>query len=117
MANANNFKATIIKTFIREGKEYNCYKDIFEANKIDLEHELSRVGKKNWQKNIYKTNEIKKFVKILKKLHGEVQKETDATAISGKLNKIASLLDRDENDCDQLDGFIDDIKRSLVNLN
>ena len=117
MANANNFKATIIKTFIREGKEYNCYKDIFEVSKIDLEHKLSRVGKKNWQKNIYKTNEIKKFVEILKKLHGEVQKETDATAISGKLNKIASLLDRDENDCDQLDGFIDDIKRSLVNLN
>ena len=26
------------------------------------------------------------FVEILKKLHGEVQKETDSTAISAKLN-------------------------------
>ena len=56
MASVNNFKTTIVKTFIREGKEYNCYKDIFEANKIDLEHELSRVAKKNWPKNIYKAN-------------------------------------------------------------
>ena len=30
MANVNNFKAII------EGKQYNRYKDIFEANKIDL---------------------------------------------------------------------------------
>ena len=56
-------------------------------------------------------------MEILKKLHGEVQKETDATTISGKLNKIVSLLDRDDDDCDQVDGFIDDIKRGLVNLN
>ena len=109
MASVNNFKTIIVKTFIREGKEYNFYKDIFEANKIDLEHELSRVGKKNWPKNIYKANEIKHFVEILKKLHSEVQKETDATAISGKLNKIASLLDRNDDDCSQVGGFIDDI--------
>ena len=117
MANINNFKATIIKTFIREGKEYNYYKDIFEVNKIDLKHKLSRVGKKNWKKYIYKANGIKNFVEISKKLHGEVQKETDGTAISGKLNKIVSLLDRDEDDCNQVDSFIDDIKYGLVNLN
>ena len=56
-------------------------------------------------------------MEIFKKLHREVQKETDATTISGKLNKIPSLLDRDKDDCDQVDGFIDDIKCGLVNLN
>ena len=117
MANVNNFKATIFKTFLREGKEYNCYKDIFEVNKIVLEHELSQIGGKNWQKNIYKANETKNFVEILKKLHGEVQKVTDASTVSGKLNKIASLLDMGEDDCDQVDGFIDNIKRGLVNVN
>ena len=85
---------------------------MFEANKIDLEKKL---GKKLAKKYI-RTNEINNFVEILKKLHGEAQKETDSTAISGKLNKIACLLDRDEDDCDQVDSFIDDIKGGLVNL-
>ena len=51
MANVNNFKATIIKTFTREGKEYNYYKDIFKVNKIDQKHNLE-LGKKIG-KNIY----------------------------------------------------------------
>ena len=31
------------------------------------------------------------------------------------MNKIASLLDRDKNECNHLGGFIDDFKHSLVN--
>ena len=63
---------------------------------------------------MHKTNETNEFVEILQKLPGEVKKETDATAISGKLNKITSSRDRDKDDCDYVDGFIDDMKRSLV---
>ena len=43
---------------------------------------------------MHKTNETNEFVEILQKLPGEVKKETDATAISGKLNKITSSRDR-----------------------
>ena len=54
--------------------------------------------------------------KYQQKFHGEVKKET-CNCYSGKLNKIAPLLDRDEDDWNQVDGFIDDIKRGLINLN
>lgn len=68
-------------------------------------------------KQYIQANETNDFLEILKKLHGEAQKETDSTAISGKFNKITCLLDRDKDDWDQVDSFIDDIKGGLVNLN
>ena len=49
MANVNNLKATIIKTFIRERKEYN-YKDIFEASKLIWNRNNLKLGKKNGKK-------------------------------------------------------------------
>ena len=50
MGTTNNVKANIMETFIREGKEYNCHKDISEADKIDLEHELPQSEQKKQKK-------------------------------------------------------------------
>ena len=62
MANINNFKATIIKIFIREGKEY------IEVNKTDLKQTIS-----SWEKKLEK---IYIQGKWNKKFCGNIQKIT-----------------------------------------
>ena len=66
MANVNNLKATIIKTFIRERKEYN-YKDIFEARKLIWNRNNLKLGKKMAKKYIQGKGN-KKFCGNIKKI-------------------------------------------------
>ena len=82
----------------------------FNKETIDIGQELAKIKKLNVDKGEILTN----FVNCLQTMYKEVAKETDNQVISKKCIKLQNTCKEDQEDYDEADGLVDELKRLRI---
>ena len=108
MNGEQNFKEVVIEQFYEVCMRFQD--DPFEVNKetIDIDQELAKIKKLNVDKGEIVAN----FVNCLQTMYKEVAKETDNRVISKKCIKLQNTCKEDQEDYDEVDGLVDELKKA-----
>ena len=111
MNGEQNFKEVVIEQFYEVCM--SSQDDPYEVNKetIDIGQELAKIKKLNVEKGEIVAN----FVNYcLQSMYKEVAKETDNRVISKKCIKFQNTCKEDQEDYDELDGLVDELKKLRI---
>ena len=108
MNGEQNFKEVVIEQFYELCMSFQD--DPYEVNKetIDIGQELVKKKKLNVDKGEIVAN----FVNCLQTMYKEVPKDTDNRVISKKYIKLQSMCKEDQEDCDEVDGLMDELTKA-----
>ena len=101
MNGEQNFKEVVVEQFYEVCTSFQD--DPYEVNKetIDIGQELAKIKKLNVDKG-----------DCLQTMYKEVGKETDNQVISKKCIKLQNTCKEDQEDYDEVDGLVDELKKS-----
>ena len=108
MNGEQNFKEVVIEQFYKVCMSFQD--DPCEVSKetIDTGQELAKIKKLNVDKGKIVAN----FVNCLQTMYKEVAKETDNQVISIKCIKLQKMCKEDQEDYDEVDGLVDELKKA-----